>query len=602
MTGIHEDIKHVRIHPLYAARFRKIARKASVSEYATRVTPENPWVCFSNEFGVSELSAAGGLGYLAGDWVLLAGKLGIPFVGIGLYYSYKWKQDIDAEFWQAERFYKTPEPEFYAFRKVPVHLPQYRSNGDRTTIDLYRKDVQGNLLLMLEEPGIRALYEGHKQEEHRLYQSAVLGFMGFQALSKLGITPSILHLNESTTVFAAIVWVDTLISEGKSLEAALRIVREYTIFTNHTLSPAAEPVWSIEHITRYVLGNIKNKALLDWIHSLLEEEPKGLRLSTLAFAVAGKINAVSTFHAVKATDSYSRPFTPITNAIATRWIYPEIMHAYRKLKIGDPIIDSLPPDFVSKLTRLKTTDMREIKQRAKDDLCAYLLSERKDQYGNPVSIPEDATIAVWARRIDSYKRPGLLFTSPKTLARILKKHNMHIIFSGKAHQSDRTMKLFLQSLLRKIDRNPVLKNRVHFVQDYNWQLAKYMGGADIILNTPIPGWEACGTSWEKAVANWLLLCSTRDGGASDIFFTNQAYQSSPPYYEITGDTDKAAAISLYDNLDRMGQVLSKPVAWRRAVVRQLEAFLPIISGTRMMLEYLSFRFGTQVSADTNDGT
>jgi glycogen phosphorylase len=337
--------RKISVQPAYNHRFKDISRSVGASHFSSNVTKRSPWVCFSNEFGVSDLSSAGGLGYLAGDWVLLAGKLGIPFVGIGLYYEYKWKQGLDEHFYQKEEFYKTPEPEFYNFRKVPMRLPAFVSNGTKTIIHIYCKEVSGNLLLMLHEPGMRGLYDGIKESEHRLYQSAVLGFVGIRALFKLGITISILHLNESSTVFAGIAWLDILTSNGMKLDTALQKVRSHTIFTNHTLSPAAEPVWTMELMHRYIIKNIKNNTLRTWFFEIVKAEGGNIRLSSLAMKIAGHNNAVSKLHAVKAADTYGIQFDSITNGISNRWIYPEILHAYRQLEVGDPIIDLLPSDY-----------------------------------------------------------------------------------------------------------------------------------------------------------------------------------------------------------------------------------------------------------------
>jgi len=590
LVSMEQIPKKVSVQPVYYSRFKEFSKLLSRPDFVTKITKNSPWVCFSNEFGVSDLSAAGGLGYLAGDWSILAGKLGIPFVGIGLYYEYKWKQRLDNQFLQSEEFIKAPEPEFYNFEKISVRLPNYYSNGTETAISVYGKDLSGNLLLMLHEKGIRSLYEGHKQTEHRLYQSAVLGFIGIQALFKLEIGISILHLNESSTVFAGIAWIDMLLEQGLSLDNALRLVKEHTIFTNHTLSPAAESVWTMEQMNSYIFRNIKSSKLLIWLTDLITAEGGKIRLSSLAMKISGHSNAVSKLHALKANVSYKTKFESVTNAIANRWIYPEVLHTYRELGLGDPTIDVLPANFRDKLKMLNIEHMLEVKQHAKEDLCNYLLSERQDQYGRSVSIPENATILLWARRFDSYKRPGLIFSDPTRLANMLEKYQMHMILSGKAHQTDEAMKRLLQKILRIVDQNEILKKRVHFIVNYNWQLTRNLGGADIILNTPVPGWEACGTSWEKAVANWILLCSTRDGGAADVFFTDKKYNVNPPFFEISGTTDKQSEQSLYKNIEQMAQIIRHPSQWKKAVIRQLVAFLPIISGNRMMFEYLNMRF------------
>jgi len=40
----------------------------------------------------------------------------------------------------------------------------------------------------------------------------------------------------------------------------------------------------------------------------------------------------------------------------------------------------------------------------------------------------------------------------------------------------------------------------------------------------------------------------------------------------------------------MAKILDDQHQWRKTVIKQLTAFLQIISGTRMMIEYLNLRF------------
>jgi len=75
----------------------------------------------------------------------------------------------------------------------------------------------------------------------------------------------------------------------------------------------------------------------------------------------------------------------------------------------------------------------------------------------------------------------------------------------------------LLEVLKLIDNDPVLKERVHYIQDYDEELGRALAiGSDASINIPIVGLEACGTSWEKDVANLKLLISTSDGGVADV--------------------------------------------------------------------------------------
>src|SRR3954464_7477934 len=62
---------------------------------------------FSPEFGVSEdlPQYSGGLGVLAGDHLKGAADLGLPLVGVGLFYDHGYfHQKLDENCWQHEEF------------------------------------------------------------------------------------------------------------------------------------------------------------------------------------------------------------------------------------------------------------------------------------------------------------------------------------------------------------------------------------------------------------------------------------------------------------------------------------------------------------------
>lgn len=587
------DKWQVGARPLRYPTFLKLADFLNRQDLKERLTPLHPWVCFSKELGVYDLSAAGGLGYLAGDWVLLAGELGIPFIGVGLYYRTKWQQCLDEDFWQKEEFYDSPSSEKYGFEKVyKGNIPlvfDLRTNGNHTYIDVLVGNASGNPLFMLYEPGLRGLYEGMTEDEHRLYQAAVLGFAGVWALEQLGVIPSILHLNESSTVIAAVALLDSLCQKGLKIEKALEEVRSHTLFTNHTLSAAAELEWQFHQIVRYVMPNVKSDIVNTWLTDFISKQGERVKFSSLAMELSGKMNGVSNLHAEKATQSFGKKFTPITNAIANRWVYPDIVAMYKEIGIIDPIFGLPHSDYQTNLEALKIDEMVRIKKSAGDVMRKYLVSKREDQYGKPITIPPEAKIAVWARRFDEYKRPNLMFKDSKRLASILKSGNTHLLLAGKAHKMDLQMKAVMQQILRTIDENSILRERVHFIKNYDWELAFHFAGADILLNTPRVGSEACGTSWEKGVLNWLILCSTPDGGPADIVGQNSSVAQRSPYFLIKeGRDDIATADSLYDYLEEAVLILDNKKGWRNVILRQLSAFLPTANGSRMMVDYLKF--------------
>ena len=144
----------------------------------------------------------------------------------------------------------------------------------------------------------------------------------------------------------------------------------------------------------------------------------------------------------------------------------------------------------------------------------------------------------------------------------------------------------LLDTLKIIDSDPILRERVHYLQDYDEELGRAMSvGADAAINVPIIGLEACGTSWEKDIANLKLLISTSDGGVADI--------KPIACLEVAGNSYEAEVSSLYTNMHKACQIASNDMMLEGHVKKQLNAYLPTISGARMMKDYLKFLFPKQ---------
>jgi len=145
------------------------------------------------------------------------------------------------------------------------------------------------------------------------------------------------------------------------------------------------------------------------------------------------------------------------------------------------------------------------------------------------------------------------------------------------------MKDELKRILHRINDYPALRERVHFVQDYDEELAEHLvTGADIWINTPEVGKEACGTSGWKAFGALCLGVSTMDGGLADIY---------PPVYRVVKGVDYQDEVdSLYFNLSEAAAEVNNPFKRFQRAKAQLAAYLEIISGGRMLKDYLNFAF------------
>ena len=134
-----------------------------------------------------------------------------------------------------------------------------------------------------------------------------------------------------------------------------------------------------------------------------------------------------------------------------------------------------------------------------------------------------------------------------------------------------------------VDSDVVLRQRVHYIQDYDEEVGRALAvGSDIAINVPIIGLEACGTSWEKDIANLKVLISTSDGGVADI--------KPIACMEVSGNNYEAEVTSLYTNMYKAAVAVKNDIMLEKNIRRQLKAYLPIISGARMMKDYLKFLF------------
>jgi len=579
----------------------------------TRLTPDHPFGYWSMEFmdvGKVGIKGGGGLGVLAGDTRRLAEQLEIPLVVVTPFYSKRIHQGIERFVYETEQEFedngekvvkKVPKQGFKQVERVVVVSPAEEGFIERDDIEGVSISTASHLNVPLQiwdkvlgttgvvavyEPELGELYAGKNSDNHRLYQDVVLGFGGHQALKKLGLTPPMMQLNEAPTVFAAIAELDDLTGTGEGkmgFDEALETVQNKTFYTNHSLVQAVESKFSAGQFEHFVLPNIKNDEVINWVMSQFGDGVVKLSSLAIELSAPGNRNCVSDLHAREADYRDSKGervvFEAVTNGISLEeWVERHLLEHYRTN--GVLTKHDLPTDdYRERIAGLDPIQLRELKARGRGFL-DRVLAERVDQYGEPVNIPDGAIVYDFKRRFADYKRPTMIFHDTNRLASILTQQDAHIIITGKAHPDDDPMKDELARMLQIIHDNPELKKRVHYVQDYDETVGQALGmGGDIAINVPIVGREACGTSWEKDIINGKILISTNDGGVADI--------EPPAFLEVTGETYWEEVDSLYQMMDKAGEIVKNNSLWDTAVKHQLASYLPIISGPRMMRDYFN---------------
>ncbi|MBS7346204.1 MAG: glycogen/starch/alpha-glucan phosphorylase [Candidatus Sacchiramonaceae bacterium] len=549
-----------------------------------KLSPERPYVYFTMEVydKTNGIKGGGGLGVLAADTRRVAETLEIPFVCVTPFYRHEYHQGIYG-LDQTESIWEV-NPEEYGFEYLD-DVEIYTEGMPPARLNVFQKIFSSTRFLTIGEANFGELYAGDGSGDHRLYQEVSLGFGGYAALKMVGLRPAVIQLNETATIFAAVARLDELVRNGMNLYEAIVYVRKHTLYTNHTLVQAAESEFSYDQFSRIVMPNIKSKALKTWLSGLFRDGR--LKLSTLTIELAEAKNGVSRLHARVAdyqdVNGDKVKFRAVTNGIdLDTWVIPEIVSTYNEKGIIDKF--GLPSDdYKERLGDLKIDEIRNLRKIGREKL-NQVLAHRQDQYGNPVHIPEDATVFDFKRRFVSYKRPLMPFEDISILRRILEENNAHYILTGKVHQGDTEMRSRLNHVLKLIDGDDLLRERVHYIQDYDEELGFALAaGSDIAINNPIVGLEACGTSFMKDIANLKVLISTADGGVADL--------SPPACLEIVGANYEAEVRSLYEQMLRAARIVKNDTWYEGQIHRQLAGYLPVISGARMMKDYLQLIFG-----------
>ncbi|MBQ3352074.1 alpha-glucan family phosphorylase [Candidatus Saccharibacteria bacterium] len=550
------------------------------------ITKDRPYTYWTIELYDKKngIRGGGGLGVLAADTRRVAEQSNVPFVLITPFYPSEQHQHYERT---ADGFnnYTTHEPvEYQKYGYQLLDSVNIHCNNTLVKLDVIEKVLGSTRILCITEPGFGELYSGDSGGDHRLYQEVALGFGGYQALKLAGLKPAIMQLNEVATFFAALARLDELAKNGMDFYEAVVYTRKHTLYTNHTLVQAAEAEFSYEQFKHYVFPNLKSLAVKQWLKDKFENGR--IKLSSVTIEIAELRSGVSKLHARVANyrdlAGNKVKFKAVTNGIdIPTWTSKEVV----KYLTDKGIIDKffLPTeDYLEKIETIDAKDIIKLKKQGRKEL-NKVLAKRPNQYGKYIEIPENALLFDFKRRFVDYKRPWLAFSEPERLKTILKEHNAYYILSGRVHEGDHKMAEKLQNILNLVDSDPELKRRVFYLPDYDEELGRALSiGSNISINNPVVGLEACGTSWMKDIINLGLLISTHDGGVADA--------AADSYLNIHGNTEQEEINSLYLRMEEGAAAWQHEFDLEYLIKLELSAFLPIISGTRMLKDYLDYLF------------
>lgn len=596
-----------RVH----AAFGELTRYLASSTWFDRALQENtrladfqsaPVAYFCAEFGIASWLPiySGGLGVLAGDMLKEASDMGLPFVGMGLFYRHGFfHQKLDQARYQTQ-YYDTLTPEELGLGRAsdetgkPILIPVpmadhlvyaavWKLQVGRIPLFLLDTDVPEN-----ERPEDReitaSLYGG--DAETRIRQELVLGIGGVRALRALGVTPSVYSMNEGHAAFLGLELLAGAL-ETAPFPEALRQTRQRVVYTNHTVVPAGNDVFSADLVLNYLGAYADGNGIArDQLFSLASTgHDAGFSMAVLAFHMSGKANAVSQLHAkVIPREWPGFPVEAVTNGVhVPTWLGPGVR----------ALLDRYVPDWQGDAPDWEAVhSIPDAELQSAHAAQRQYMIERVNASGGSQLDPEALTL-VWARRFAEYKRAFLIASDRQRLVRLLGNAEcpVQIVISGKAHPRDEGGKNILRDLLQSFGHDAVLAARIAFVEDYDLDVARALtAGADVWLNTPRKPLEASGTSGMKSSDNGALQVTVTDGWAAEVDWWGVGWG-------IAGGDDAADSLQLYDFLengvvptyyDRDQERVSH--RWAAMMKNTMIIALSRYSARRMLLDYVQMLY------------
>jgi glycogen phosphorylase len=632
-------------HPGYYAQVTSVLKDfrgymKSTSNWATKKHPRlkaAPVAYFSAEFGLHESLRiySGGLGILAGDHAKSASDLGLPFMGVTLFYRQGYfQQQISEDGWQRERYPAydparlpiTPVTDKKGKRIVvaveighdTVHLQGWKVQVGRIPLYLLDTDLQENDSRYRELTA--HVYGGDNWT--RIAQEIVLGIGGVRFLRAVGAKPGTFHMNEGHSAFLTLELLREQLAAGKKREQAEEIVKRHCVFTTHTPVPAGHDRFDGGLMHNAFPGfaasiGIPVDELMFYGRETPQNPAEPFTMTVLALKFCRSANGVSELHGHVSQDMWKAlypnvdvkdiPIGHVTNGIHTTSWTSVSAHRFWTMRLGHNWTEHLAdPKYWEKALSTKNVsdaDIWALRTSLRRELIEFArrrLREQNLRYGgngfdvDHILRPDVLTIG-FARRFATYKRAPLFFRDFEWAIKTLTSgtHPVQLIFAGKAHPRDDAGKKFIQEIVN-VSKRLDLFGRVVFLEDYDINVARHLvAGADVWLNTPRRPMEASGTSGMKTSINGGIQLSTMDGWWREAYDGQNGWKigedTTASNEHLQDDIDAASLravieqsiLPLFYDRDKEGV----PHRWLKVVRHAIASLVPVYNTDRMVMEY-----------------
>ncbi len=419
-----------------------------------------PIAYFCAEFGLhnSVPIYSGGLGVLAGDHCKAASDLGVPLVGVGLFYTKGyfdqhlrldgWQEDTDEQFDPSsaplEQVFGPGQKPWLAVVQThgrDIHVGAWRMMVGRVPVYFLDTNLEEN------DPQDRdlasKLYAGGP--DLRLRQEWILGVGGVRVLRAVGIEPAAWHANEGHAAFMLVERVREYVLQGVDFDEAVRRVRATSVFTTHTPVPAGHdsfmmdqvaectgPIWDEMKVPRERIAEFGRHPIEN--HGQFHMTVAALRLSSHVNGVAKRHGEVSreiwrNLWPERTADDV--PIGHITNGVhLATWMARDVMELLDE-KAGKHWGSRLDePGFWDCVLSIDDGELWRAHHRMKRRLIGFIREQARRRWarqwkeaahvvGAGTLLDPNALTIGFARRFATYKRANLIFEDLERLRELL---------------------------------------------------------------------------------------------------------------------------------------------------------------------------------------
>jgi starch phosphorylase len=452
--------------------------------------------------------------------------------------------------------------------KVKAWLYDYQSpTGGLVSVLFLDTNVEGNAP---EDKKItNHLYGG--DTKNRLKQEMILGIGGVKMLQAAGFVLGKYHMNEG---HSCLLTLELLTMNGHDLDS----VRDLCIFTTHTPVEAGHDKFPYD----LVQDLVGQKIPLELMKKLGGYDQ--LNMTRLGLNTSKYVNGVAKRHkefSLTLFPGYN--ISAITNGVHSfSWTCDCFRKLYDKYLPGW----ANEPELLVRVDSIPDEEIWRAHMEAKEKLIRYV-RERSD-----IQLEPDILTLGFARRFTGYKRPTLLFSNLSRLEEINRVGKIQVVFAGKAHARDFMGKRLIEEIFEMKEKlDDAMK--IVYLENYGLEMAtKLTSGVDVWLNTPIPPYEASGTSGMKAAHNGVINFSVLDGWWVEGCIegvTGWAIGPSPKEKLDEAERRHREITQLYDKLEYLiiPKFYRKRDDWIRLMENSIGKVAYYFNSHRMMRRYAS---------------